>query len=82
MAFLAPRLKKGYHHICEANLQPKNAQRWPQVFLALTPSVKRASLFVFSIPDAAKVASIPRRIQTHFARLATLFQRILKTASH
>jgi hypothetical protein len=38
----APRLKKGYHQILEANLQPKNTQRWPQVFLALTPSVKRA----------------------------------------
>jgi hypothetical protein len=29
----APRLKKGYHQIWEANLQPKNAQSWPQVFL-------------------------------------------------
>jgi hypothetical protein len=36
---LAPRLKKGYHRILEANLQPQN---WPQVFLALTPSVKQA----------------------------------------
>jgi len=36
---LAPRLKKGYHQIWEANLQPQN---WPQVFLALTPSVKQA----------------------------------------
>jgi hypothetical protein len=39
---LAPRLKKGYHQIWEANLQPKNAQSWLQVFLAPTPSVKRA----------------------------------------
>jgi len=29
---LAPRQKKGYHQIWEANLQPKNAQSWPQVF--------------------------------------------------
>jgi hypothetical protein len=27
-----------------ANLQPKNAQSWPQVFLALTPSVKPLGL--------------------------------------
>jgi hypothetical protein len=39
---LAPRLKKGYHQIWEANLQPKNVQSWPQVFLALILSVKRA----------------------------------------
>jgi hypothetical protein len=39
---LAPRLKKGYHQIWEANSQPKNAQSWLQVFLAPTPSVKRA----------------------------------------
>jgi hypothetical protein len=32
-----------------ADLQPKNAQNWPQVFLALTPSVKRALLINFSI---------------------------------
>ncbi len=43
---LAPRLKKGYHQIWEANLQPKNAQNWPQVFLALTPSGKRALVFI------------------------------------
>jgi hypothetical protein len=36
---LAPRLEKGYHKIWEANLQPQN---WPQVLLALTPSVKQA----------------------------------------
>jgi hypothetical protein len=36
---LAPRLEKGYHQIWEANLHPEN---WPQVFLALTPRVKRA----------------------------------------
>jgi hypothetical protein len=35
---LAPSLEKRYHPIWEANLQPEN---WPQVFLALTPSVKR-----------------------------------------
>jgi hypothetical protein len=25
--------KKAYHQIWEANLQPKNAQSWPHVFL-------------------------------------------------
>jgi hypothetical protein len=39
---LAPRLKKDTIKIWEANLQPKNAQSWPQVFLALTLSVKGA----------------------------------------
>jgi hypothetical protein len=38
---LAPRHKKGYHQIWEDSLQPKNVQSWHQVFLALTPSVKR-----------------------------------------
>jgi hypothetical protein len=41
-------LEKGYHRIWEANLQPlgakqqqaKNAQSWPYVLLALTPSVE------------------------------------------
>jgi hypothetical protein len=58
---LAPRLKKGYHPIWEGNLQTlgptfqlgakqqaKNAQSWPQVFSALTPSVKRALVVNFS----------------------------------
>ncbi len=56
-----PRLKEGYHPIWEGNLQPlgptfqlgakqqaKNAQSWPQVFPALTPSVKRALVANFS----------------------------------
>jgi len=42
---LVPRLKKVYHQIWEANLQPKNAQRWPQVFLAMISSVKRTLVF-------------------------------------
>jgi hypothetical protein len=39
---LAPRLKKGYNQIWKANLQPQDAQSWPQDFLAITPSLKRA----------------------------------------
>jgi hypothetical protein len=41
----------------------------------------RASVFFsFQFPDGTRVASIPRQIQTDFARLATLFQGTLKTA--
>jgi hypothetical protein len=47
---LAPRLKKGYRRIWGANLQPKNAQSWPPVFFALTPSVKRALGYFCSGP--------------------------------
>ncbi len=35
MALYWPKVEKKD----EANLQPKNAQSWPQDFLALTPSV-------------------------------------------
>jgi len=30
-------------------MQPKNAQSWPQVFLALTPSVKRALKYLVNL---------------------------------
>jgi hypothetical protein len=52
---LAPRLNKripsnlgGQFATLGANLQPKNAQSWPQVFSAPTPSVKRPLLMNFS----------------------------------
>jgi hypothetical protein len=32
----------GSNNLGAKNLQPKNAQSWPQVFLGPTPSVKRA----------------------------------------
>jgi len=34
-------------------LQPKNAQSWAQVFLALTPSVKRTLVWQFFLPGKA-----------------------------
>jgi hypothetical protein len=37
-------------------------------------------VFVSQFPDGPILASIPRQIQTVFARLATLFQETLKTA--
>jgi hypothetical protein len=59
-----------------------NYHQISKFLITLTTITKGKECLCFQFLDAAQVASIPRRIQTHFAGLATLFQRTLKTASH
>ncbi len=54
---------------------------WPGRTCSVTRQLATSGpVFVSQFPDGPILASIPRQIQTVFARLATLFQETLKTA--